>query len=302
MSYYQKHANMDERSVPGKDGALPIRFRRKPVPEELTKESWNNVEAGITAAPVADRQRVRLRRVVAAMSVLLVLAAGSYLGYMAYCSRTTTIATAYGEIKKVMLPDSSVVYLNANSSLRVPEVWDSREARTVWLKGEAYFEITKKPGAGNAQFIVHTESVDVEVLGTKFNVNVLTQKTTVSLKEGKVQLTGKERPGPYLMSPGEEVQVTERKNYHKVFTNVEQIADWRNHRYHFDNTTLADITELIRTRFGYEVVIADESLNSRGISGDLSARDIDQFAKALSITMNIYIEKKDQQLIFKPKN
>ncbi|WP_295127476.1 FecR family protein [uncultured Chitinophaga sp.] len=297
---------MEERSVPGKDGSMPIRFRQRPVTEEMTKENWSNVEAGIEKEYTSAKKRGTMRRAVAVLSIMLLLAAGGYIGRMIYCARTTNFTTAYGEIKRLVLPDSSIVYLNANSSISIPAVWDSEESRSVWLKGEAYFEITKRPGQGNAKFIVHTNNVDVEVLGTKFNVNILSQKTTVSLKEGKVQLMAKEvpeaGPGTYVMSPGEEVQFSEKKPFHKVFTNVEQIADWRNHRYHFDNTTLADITELIRTKFGYEVVIADTALNGRNISGDLSANDIDQFTKALSITMNIKIEKKDQQLIFKTKN
>lgn len=297
---------MEERSQPGNEEQMPIRFRRRPVPEEMTRENWKNVEAGIEQETTAAQKRRTMRRVAAVLSIVGVIAAAGYISRLIYCARTNDITTAYGEMKKVLLPDSSVVYLNSNSTLSVPVAWNSEDDRSVWLKGEAYFEITKRPGAGNARFIVHTNSIDVQVLGTKFNVNILEQKTTVSLKEGRVQLMAKEAPvagpGTMVMSPGEEVQFSDKKPFHKAFTNVEQIADWRNHRYHFDNTTLDEITAIIRNKYGYEVVIADEALNTRNISGDLFAGDIDQFTKALSITMNIKIEKKQHQLIFKPKN
>ncbi len=187
----------------------------------------------------------------------------------------------------------------------MPEQWTADGARKVWLEGEAYFEISKQPGRPQNQFIVHTDQLDVVVLGTKFNVNISTNKTTVSLKEGKVQLTAKEDvpEGQQVitLNPGDEAQIGRKTSFVKACTNVDLIAGWRNNRYHFEGTSLAEITELIRNKYGYEVVISDTSLNSRSITGDLYAGDIDQFTKALSITMKLQIEKKGQQLIFRSK-
>jgi ferric-dicitrate binding protein FerR (iron transport regulator) len=213
--------------------------------------------------------------------------------------------TAYGEIRQVVLPDSSIVYLNANSTLRIPAEWKTEESRTVWLEGEAYFEITKKPGGGNAQFIVHTDKIDVAVLGTKFNVNMLGNRTTVSLKEGKVQLTAKEEIADgkkvFMMKPGDEVLVEKDRAQIREAVNTDLIADWRNHRYHFDNTSMEEISSMILSKFGYEVVIKDKEILQKRISGDLYAEDISQLSWALSVTMNIHIEQKDHQLLFSLK-
>lgn len=82
-------------------------------------------------------------------------------------------ATQYGEQRVVELPDHSVVSLNANSTLRFRNDWSQANTlREVWLDGEAFFSVQKQEGAaGPAKFIVHTNDLDVEVLGTRFNVS-----------------------------------------------------------------------------------------------------------------------------------
>ncbi|GEP94753.1 FecR family protein [Chitinophaga cymbidii] len=296
---------MEDQSAPQESGSSPIRFRRKHVPEEQTAASWQRIESRIAGKRTGAVTR-RILRIAAAAVALPLLA---WASYNIYChlvdSGMKEYHTAYGEIRQVMLPDSSIVYLNANSTLRIPAEWKTEESRTVWLEGEAYFEITKKPGAGNAQFIVHTDKIDVAVLGTKFNVNMLGSRTTVSLKEGKVQLTAREEIADgrkvYMMKPGDEVLVEKDRAQIREAVNTDLIADWRNHRYHFDNTSMEEISSLILSKFGYEVVIKDPEILQRRISGDLYAEDISQLSWALSVTMNIHIEKKDQQLLFSLK-
>ncbi len=296
---------MEDQSLPQDPGNAPFRFRRRQVPEEQTQESWRSIESRLSRQrPGAIRRRIL--RVMAAAVALPILA---YASYFIYCHLVsggmTEYRTAYGEIRQVLLPDSSLVYLNANSTLRIPEEWNAAESRAVWLEGEAYFEITKKPGAGNARFIVHAKEIDVEVFGTKFNVNMLGARTTVSLKEGRVQLTANapisQGPKVIMMKPGDEVLVDKDASQLKEAVNTELIADWRNHRYHFDNTSIADISTMILSKFGYEVVIADPEIAQKRISGDLYAENIAQLSRALSLTMNIEIEEKDHQLVFSLK-
>src|SRR5690606_6981244 len=97
-----------------------------------------------------------------------------------------TIATPIGGEYRVVLPDGSLVWLNANSSLAFPSEFTER-TRNVRLTGEAYFEIVHDVGR---PFIVNTRQQTIHVLGTKFNVQAyqdeLAMKTT--LLEGAVQV------------------------------------------------------------------------------------------------------------------
>ncbi|AWO01144.1 hypothetical protein DLD77_05290 [Chitinophaga alhagiae] len=297
---------MDDQFSPQEQDRPPFRFRRQEVPEESTAASWQHIASRLSGKKTGTGRR----RVWMALSAVVMLPVLAYASYFMYChivaNSTKEYHTAYGEIKRVVLPDSSVVFLNANSTLRVPLEWPPEKGRSVWLDGEGYFEVSKRKGTPNARFVVHTPAIDVEVLGTKFNVNMLGQRTTVSLKEGKVQLTAKapisKGKSVFMMKPGDEVLVGKNFSQLKEAINTELIADWRNHRYHFDNTSMADISDMILNKFGYTVVILTPELEQRTISGDLYAENIRQLSRALSITMNINIETKDEQMLFSIKD
>lgn len=297
---------MDDQFSPQEPARPSFRFHRQEVPEEKTAASWQHIASRISGKKAGTGRR----RVWTALAAVVIVPVMAYASYFIYChivaGSTREFRTAYGEIKRVVLPDSSVVFLNANSTLRVPVEWDPEKGRSVWLDGEGYFEVSKKTGARNARFIVHTPAIDVEVLGTKFNVNMLGRRTTVSLKEGKVQATARapisKGKSVFMMKPGDEVLVEKDFSQLKEAINTELIADWRNHRYHFDNTSMADISDLILNKFGYEVVILTPEIAQRTISGDLYAEDIGQLSRALSITMNINIETKDEQMLFSVKD
>ncbi|WP_109694891.1 FecR family protein [Chitinophaga deserti] len=296
---------MEDPSLPQGPDNVPFRFNRREISETQINQSWNRI------APALGRnaRRSPRRRMLRMAAAVLLIPAIAYGGYSLYCNLMAdgmrVYRTAYGEMQQVLLPDSSTVYLNANSTLRIPEEWKSEESRSVYLDGEAYFEITKRPGAADARFIVHTPEIDVEVLGTKFNVNMLEARTTVSLKEGKVQLTAKseisEGPKVIMMKPGDEVLVDHEKSRLRESVNTDQIADWRNHRYHFENTSMQEIAAIIRTKFGYEVTLSAAAAK-RTISGDLYAQNIEQLSKALSVTMNLQIEQSDGELLITTKD
>jgi transmembrane sensor len=80
------------------------------------------------------------------------------------------VQTEYGKLKQVLLPDSSSIVLNANSKIEYDKNWSKGKRREVWLEGEAFFDVrhlnqdTTQVSTYD-QFVVHTEDLDVEVLG-----------------------------------------------------------------------------------------------------------------------------------------
>ncbi|RKR09008.1 FecR family protein [Flavobacterium sp. 90] len=98
-----------------------------------------------------------------------------------------TLKIPYGKKFEVQLSDGTVIHLNAGTSLRYPIQFLKNQSRQVYLTGEAYFEVAKDKAH---PFTVNTQEVNVEVLGTKFNVNSYTEdiSTDVVLVEGKVSL------------------------------------------------------------------------------------------------------------------
>jgi transmembrane sensor len=213
------------------------------------------------------------------------------------------LRTGYGEVKRILLPDSSVVILNANSSMRIPQQWsdEDKDGRQVWLEGEAYFEVQKKAST-RQKFVVHTDQVDVIVLGTKFNVNTRRQHAIVALEEGKVQLSvhgvGQsvlEKTAPVVLRPGQVVVVGQAEKLQiNTDKDVASHSGWARNEFHFDNTTLAEIGRLIEDDYGYKIETSDTTLLRRSISGDLRAANLDELVSVLEVTLKLTmrIEKK----------
>ena len=92
--------------------------------------------------------------------------AGGILYYMPFKNEMLEISTAYGEQKRVVLPDSYEIWINAGRTDTFPEVF-ANDKRLVTLDGEAYFTVKKDT---TKPFVVETSQLSVKVLGTKFNV------------------------------------------------------------------------------------------------------------------------------------
>src|SRR5690606_25946295 len=99
-----------------------------------------------------------------------------------------TIITPRGRQYQVVLPDGTKIWLNAATELKYPVRFDPKEARTVEVVGEAYFEVSKAEGW---PFVVRTNSQRIQVLGTHFNVSAYNddRATKTTLVEGRVQVS-----------------------------------------------------------------------------------------------------------------
>jgi ferric-dicitrate binding protein FerR (iron transport regulator) len=231
-----------------------------------------------------------------AASIIFILLAGGY--FLLQPDKGTTYATDFGETRTVILPDESRVRLNANSRVTLAEnEWQDASKREVWLEGEAYFEVKKytTKAGGAAKFIVHSGKVDVEVLGTEFNVNTRHRQTSVVLSSGKVKLNIEKQE--VLMSPGEMVEVNERnEKIEKKKVDPLKHTSWTENRLIFDNTPLLHIKKLLEDNYGFEVIVPDSDLLKKEFTGDAPADDIAILLDKLSIIYNLNIIKNETRI------
>jgi transmembrane sensor len=290
--------------------SLPFGFRRKPLDEGIQEENWKEVEAAIRQMEGAPVRVMRGRWVVKVMVAAASIGA-LVVGFWWVITRTgrpeemAVIKTGYGEIKNILLPDSSLVILNANSSMRIPSPWTETGGRQVWLEGEAYFQVQKKASAAG-KFVVHTKEVDVEVLGTKFNVNTRRQRAVVSLEEGKVRLSMNgvvtsvmEKKAGLVMRPGQVAEVDDdlqtKVNEDK---DVAERSDWSRHEFHFDHTSLGEIAHLVQDTYGYEMVMEDSTMLGKQISdaGGVRVSDVRDLVKVLIVASGYNMQIKDKKI------
>jgi len=163
-----------------------------------------------------------------------------------------TVSTPKGGQFHVVLPDGTNVWLNAASSIRFPAVFDGN-TRTVYVDGEAYFEVQRNR---EMPYTVITDGQEINVLGTNFNVNAYKNEPFVrtSLFSGKIQITKEHEQ--VLISPGQETLV----GRDQVGVRVEAIADtalvlaWRNNMFQFYEADIQDVMRQMERWYDVEVV------------------------------------------------
>lgn len=174
--------------------------------------------------------------------------------------------TAFGEFKELQLPDGSKVVLNANSTLK----YEATTPRKIWLEGEAFFEVTKKPST-RENFQVQTNDLTVTVLGTIFNVNSRNAQTKVFLEEGKVILEGMELTQNTLeMIPGELVSYSkkDKKIIEKRKAKTLENTSWRNGVIRFTEVPLSTVLDEITAIYGIQFDNKIDKIFSGGIPNE----------------------------------
>jgi transmembrane sensor len=222
----------------------------------------NDIVPGKVGATLtlANGQRIRLT---AAMSGELATEAGVVItksaeGQLVYeiketegeTDRMNTLSTAKGETYQVRLPDSSLVWLNAASSLTYPVNLFRDGKRRVRLDGEGYFEIAKDQ---KHPFVVESKSQQIEVLGTHFNVNAYTDERVIrtTLLEGSVKIIQDEqskqiKPGEQAMNAGSSITISQ--------ADTEFAIAWKNNKFIFDSQRIEDIMRMIARWYNVEVI------------------------------------------------
>ncbi|MCB0629171.1 MAG: FecR domain-containing protein [Saprospiraceae bacterium] len=253
----------------------------------------NRIQTGATIRPIQRPLWYRFRNIAA---VLTGLALTGLLWFYFSGGKDTmaAYATTYEETRVIELPDGSIVNLNANSSLRLSQDW--RQVREIWLEGEAYFDVVKDP---SRKFIVHTGKMDVEVLGTTFNVNARKELTQILLDSGKVQLKTRESEKDTLldMVPGEFVEYKQLQNelVKEKIKNRETVTAWTENRFVFDDSPLSEIAGMLEDEYGMEVIIEDESLAARELNWKSNNRDIDHLLTVISDVFDAEVTKEEDQ-------
>ena len=193
------------------------------------------------------------------------------------------------------LPDGSTAELNANTQLSLTEEWKTGENRVVWLKGEAFFEVEKKPSS-NVKFTVVTKDLKVEVLGTTFNVNTRNQHTEVFLEEGKItlDLQGQEEeiePGEFLSYSQEKKEIIDR------YKKEEEIhSNWKDGVLKIHDATMQEIMNEIESIYGIDLIVNDRALLEKEGSIAIPVDNIEMATAILERSLNVKILKQGKQL------
>jgi len=200
-----------------------------------------------------------------AASVTLLAAAGTLLFMLSkFAGRQSPVVYNAGENNmRILLPDSSFVWLNRHSTLEYAPSFGTTN-REVHLKGEAFFDVRKNK---NQPFIVKAENIQVLVRGTKFNVQAYTAEPSIktTLEEGKIELYVSGMASHFVMRPGDQITLdTEANKVSRKKVNPANFSAWKEEQLSFDSAPLRDIILQLENRYKVNIV-ADSTvaLNER---------------------------------------
>jgi transmembrane sensor len=193
--------------------------------------------------------------------------------------------TERSEHKEITLDDSTVIQLNASSTISFPEKF-AKDKREVWLSGEAFFDVKH---ADKWPFIIHTGKVTTTVLGTAFNIKAYPgqQNIVVSVKRGKVSVL-KENELVATLIYGQEVKVSENaataKKVEKTLP-VTDVGNWQQGYLSYDDEPLQEVINDLQRVYNVDISLKRTDLKNTVITTSFT-RDIGP-KKALEILSNL---------------
>ncbi len=200
-----------------------------------------------------------------------------------------TISSRQGMVTQFDLSDGTKVWLNSGSALQFPNSFTG-DLREVKLTGEAYFKVAKNE---NQPFRVHAKDLNIEVLGTSFNVVSYEDEhqTEVVLVEGKVRLSSEIDEVQKVfgtMQPGQRaVYAEDTRKVEAQEVAVEKYIAWRDGNLVFRDDMMEDVAKRLSRWFNVEIVINDTEIKNYAYKATFRNENLTQVLNLLKISAPI---------------
>lgn len=256
-----------------------------------------------------QKPKIRIQKLILTVSkIAAILVIGLLLGLsVQYFKKAepvyfTSIAPK-GSVSQMVLPDNSIVYLNAGSQLKYT-VEGLKGKREVFLDGEAWFDVTKNE---KKPFVVHTPFYDVHVLGTQFNVKAYKTDTEIvtTLEEGSVQIASSEnfkmaesktlRPGEQLVYSSLKKAIEVKKVETRMFT------AWKDNKLIFINMNLKELFVVLERKYGVDIQVTNNLILDYHYDGTIKDETIIEVLDLLKETLPIKYKIEGQTIVITKK-
>lgn len=165
-----------------------------------------------------------------------------------------TLSTPRGRHYQLVLPDGTIAWLNAASSIQYPAVFAGKDRR-VAITGEVYFEVAAR---AEAPFIVTTPKQEIMVLGTGFNINAYTNEAVerTTLLSGRVKVTAQENSvvaDSKVLQPGQQATFHTGGHLQVQEVQADQYIAWVKNLFWFNHATVPDVMRQLERWYDIEV-------------------------------------------------
>ncbi len=244
-----------------------------------------------------SKYRLRSYQYISTAAVIILILGFSWIFYHNTQSVSIKTISTLAEIKKIKLPDGTQVILDRYSSIQFPEVFEEKK-RDVRLSGEAYFEVTKNPAK---PFIVETQSVNIQVLGTHFNVEAYEDdpSVTTTLLEGSVAVSNKKQNGRLILKPNETAIYNKQLATFKHMKRVDAEKDivWSQDILLFNSVPMHEIALTLSHKFNIKIEIDNASLRNHKFTARFNNHEnLYEILDLLKSTGNFSYQKVDNKI------
>lgn len=266
--------------------------------------AWGKVQSKISIpedkAPSTKVRSLNLRWVAAAV-VVLALGLAWWVWSGQNSSEWLTKQVAAKQTTPVVLADGSKVWLNKESELRYPTKFEANQ-REVYLKGEAFFEVTPDT---KKTFMVHTANTSVQVLGTSFNIKSRNDETNVAVTvaSGKVAFFADVAPDKKLVLDKNQQGVFDKntQGLTKQPTYDANLLAWKTGVLRFAQISLADVAQVLGDYYKINIKIENEALKTCVLTTTLERLSLKDAAEVVALTLGIEYTITATQVVFKGK-
>ena len=277
-----------------------------------TEACWNTIQKTIAKNSFKTKNKVRLVKPdqivfwkVASIAAMLIAALFIGLFFQKSDKKTksqiVTIQSPRGEKSKVVLADSTVVWLNSESQLTYSNDFDG-EMRLVTLSGEGYFDVKEDR---DRPFIVKTMNADIEVYGTRFNVSSYPdeQQTETTLEEGKIGVYIVGKSNPVTVNPGERFILNKQTGE----TSLKQVdtdlyTSWKENKLRFDNALFGDVVKKLERWYDVKIFLDKDLVYSERYTMCIKTESLREVMKRIKLTTPMSYKIDEEKVFIYPKN
>jgi len=258
--------------------------------EVMAEKDKEDIRSKLNFYVEYDKKRLFRKRLAQIAAVVIpfvfVLSAVLYIFQPApKVEKDFVVTVKQGNRAQVTLPDQSKVWMNSNSKLIYRN--GKNNTRELKLIGEAFFKVVKDK---NRPFIVSANNLQVEVLGTSFNVNARQGSDIIetSLVEGSIKLMGSELSQDYLLKPNEKAIYSNALKSLKIeATDNEVETAWKDNKLQFRSERFSEVIKRLEEWYGVKIISKCPGIENDLMSGAFKNESLETVLETIAIQYKI---------------
>jgi transmembrane sensor len=236
------------------------------------------------------------------LPIIIISSLYIYKDHVQSISETLTVVTHTGEKASVNLPDGTLVLLNSDSKLSyIPKVYN-KDTRAISFDGEGYFNVAKDK---KRPFIVNARKLNVQVLGTKFNLQIRenNKNAELFLESGTVQFTSLLKKQSVVLHPFQKLLMDQLTGEMSVKIETDNLSTaWRRNEIVFRNAPLESVVKCLGDAYGLKIKMNFQCSPKDAFTGTLLTNDLNSDLEVLETTNDLKIIKINDTLFIRKLN